>query len=250
VEQVDALLVAVGMGGISLGRHRGAPVVATAEPVAFGATSTSVACQWERATWIDLDRVPADAVTRNGEMGGQGVAVVAGRRAWKIDSDWGAILLPLGKAEHGDPFAIEAEFFMPPVTGWMRGAHLYVFTDFLLGPPAGDLSHGILLSVAEEPGKSPWFSWQQVDAAGKLTNRYFGTLPGPVSGRWHTLRIEGSRSRKWFRGLLDGRPLVVAQGDYDLAGTRVGLSAGYGYMQPEDVAWSNLRTFAGTPECR
>jgi hypothetical protein len=28
------------------------------------------------------------------------------------------------------------------------------------------------------------------------------------------------------------------------------LGSGYGYQHPEDVAWSNLRTFAGAPDCQ
>ncbi len=31
-------------------------------------------------------------------------------------------------------------------------------------------------------------------------HRYLGTLPGPVSGKWHTLRIEGSPSKGWYPG--------------------------------------------------
>jgi hypothetical protein len=245
-----ALVAVVGIAGIAFGRQGTTAVVLPVRPVAFGGTPTSNGCQWGRASWTDLDRVPQGAEMRNGEMGGQGIADVGGRRAWMITSDWGHILLPLGIAAEGDPFAVEAEFFMPPVTGWMRGANVYVFTDYLAAAPSPDLAHGIMFTVAEEPGKPPWFAWHQVDAAGLLKDRYLGTLPGPVSGKWHTLRIEGSRSKKWYRGLLDGRPLVVAYGDYDLSGTRVALTAGYGFMNPEDVAFSNLRTFAGTAECQ
>ncbi len=215
----------------------------------FGATATSNACNWGRATWVDLDTLPAGAILRNGQIGGQGVADVAGRRAWKITSDWGQILLPLGSAMNGDPFAVEAEFYVPEEGGWERGAEMAVFTEVLGEPKAGMISHGIVFLVKEAPGKAPWFMWFEPEDR-RTRNPYTGTVPGSLAGRWHTLRIEGSRSKKWFRGLLDGRPLVVSSGDYDLAGSRVSLGAGYGDTKPENVAWSNLRTFAGTPECQ
>ena len=150
---------------------------------------------------------------------------------------------------NGDPFAVEAEFYIPEEGGWERGAEMAVFTEVLGEPKAGMISHGIVFLVKEAPGKAPWFMWFEPEDR-RTRNPYTGTVPGSLAGRWHTLRIEGSRSKKWFRGLLDGRPLVVSSGDYDLAGSRVSLGAGYGDTKPENVAWSNLRTFAGTPECQ
>ncbi|HET8734819.1 MAG TPA: hypothetical protein VFM45_13720, partial [Anaeromyxobacteraceae bacterium] len=94
-----------------------------------------------------------------------------------------------------------------------------------------------------------YFEWYLPDV-GNEVREYVGILTEDVTGRWHTLRIEGSPSQGWYRGLLDGRPLVVARGAYDLSGDFVSLGGGYGYLHPVDVAWSNLRTFAGTPECR
>jgi hypothetical protein len=216
----------------------------------FGAVATSPACQWGRATWIELDKEPAGAVTRNGDVGGQGLADVEGRKAWKITSDWGQLLVPLSLANVGDPFAVEAEFFIPPVTGWMRGADLLVFTEPMGGTKTGDVWKGIRFGVREEPGKPTWFEWYEPDDTRKSVTSYIGTLPGTATGKWHTLRIEGSPSSGWYRGLLDGRPIVVSHGSYELGGSKVALGAGYGYMNPVDVAWSNLRIFSGSPECR
>ena len=245
------LVVAVVAAGIGIDRQRAAAGVTKVEPVSFGSVATSNVCQWGNAAWNELDELPEGAVLRNGEMGGQGVAEVSGRRAWKITSDWGQILLPLGNAAHGDPFAIEAEFYIPPGGDWERAADIVAFTEPVGGSGTGKMAHGVRLRVGEDSGVPPWFDWwQEVERPGAIPRHYVGTLPGPVSGKWHKLRIEGSRSKKWFRGLLDGRTVVVGYGDYDLTGTKISLGAGYGYMHPEDVAWSNLRTFAGTPECQ
>jgi hypothetical protein len=244
------VLLAAGLvaAGFASGR-RWAAASTTRQPVTVGATSSSPACDWGNATWYDLDKAPDGIVLRNGEIGGQGVAEVAGRRAWRITSDWGIALLPAGRAALGDPFAVEVEFHVPPVTGWQRGANLTAFTD-LVDATSGKARSGISLAVREEPGKPPWFELTTPDGNGGLRHRHVGTLPGSITGRWHTLRLEGSRSGRWVRGLFDGVPLVVTQGDHDLSGTKVLLGSGYGPMHPADTAFSNLRTFAGTPECQ
>ncbi len=247
---VAGVLLAAGLvaAGIASGR-RWAGASAGRPPVTVGATSSSPACDWGNATWYDLDRAPDAIVLRNGQIGGQGIAEVAGRNAWRITSDWGIALLPAGRAGQGDPFAVEVEFHVPPVTGFQRGANLTVFTD-LVDATSGVFRSGISFAVREEPGKPPWFELTTPDGSGGLRHRYVGTLPGTITGRWHTLRIEGSRSKGWYRGLLDAVPLVVAQGDHDLSGTKVLLGSGYGPMHPADTAFSNLKTFAGTPECQ
>jgi len=244
-----AILGSAGAGALAARRWL-APPRERLLPLAFGATESSNACNWGRAYWLDLDRLPEGAALRNGEMGGQGVAEVGGRKAWKVTSDWGQLVLPLGMAARGDPFAIEVEFYMPPVIGWMRGVNIHAFTEPLGGPATGVIAHGITLAVLEEPGKQARFEWNEPDGLGGQRRGYLGTIPGTISGKWHTLRIEGSPSRGWYRGMMDGATLVVARGEYDLSGTRVALGAGYGYMNPEDVAFSNFRTFAGTPECQ
>jgi hypothetical protein len=246
---VALLVVAAGAGG-ALAARRGLSSAEPLAPLAFGATESSNACDWGQATWTDLDRRPEDASTRNGKMGGQGVAEVGGRKAWKVTSDWGQLILPLGAAARGDPFAIEVEFFLPPVESWMRGVNIHAFTDPAGGPATGVIVHGVTIAVVEEPGKPTRFEWNEPDGRGGVVRRYLATLPGPVSGKWHTLRLEGAPSKGWFRGLLDGRPIVVARGAYDLSGKHVILGVGYGYTNPEDVGLSNLRTFAGSPECQ
>ena len=245
-----ALATTAAGGGAIAARRWLAPPPGGLAPVAFGAGESSIACRWERLSWNELDRRPEGAITRNGEVGGQGVAEVAGRMAWKITSDWGQIALPLGKVATADPFAVEAEFYMPPQAGWMRGVAMHVFTDPARGPATGSLEHGINLTINDEPGKPPYFEWFEYAGIDERRHVYAGIFPASLAGKWHTLRIEGSPSKGWFRGLLDGRPVVVAHGRYDLSGKHVALGGGYGYMNPVDVAWSNLRTFSGTPECQ
>ncbi len=248
---VAGLVLAAGAGGFALGRARAAAAPRLPSNILFGAIATNVACNWGKADWFELDRVPEAALVRHGELGGTGIAEVAGRKAWRVDSDWGQIVLPLGRAGTADTFAIEAEFYIPPVTSWMRGASLHVFVEPEGGPRRGDMRHGVQFNVAQEPGRPPMFDfleWRGTEGAG--SPRYTGTLPEPFTGRWHLVRLEGSRSGRWLRVLLDGRPMAVAHGEYDLSGTKVILGAGYGYMNPEHVAWSNLRLFAGTSECQ
>ena len=243
---VGVVAVAIGLG------MKNAPAVGGATgPVAFGSAATSNACQWGSPTWTGLDKAEEIPLKRNGELGGQGVTQVAGRDAWKITSDWGQILLPLGHLERADTFAAEVDVFIPPDVDWERTASLSVFTDPEGGPKTDTLAHGVTLRIGEDPGKAPWFDWRHEARGLEPASRiYVGTFPGPVSGKWHRMRIEGSRSRKWFRGLLDGRTIVVGYGDHDLGGSHIALGARYGYMKPEDVAFSNLRTFAGTGECQ
>ena len=201
------LAVALVGAGIFSGR-RWMAAAASRTPVTVGVTSSSPACDWGNATWYDLDKVPDGIVLRNGEIGGQGVAEVAGRKAWLITSDWGIALLPAGRAARGDPFAVEVEFHVPPVATSQRGANLTAFTD-LVDATSAIADSGVSLAVREEPGKPAWFELTTPDGNGGLRHRYIGTLPGTITGRWHKLRIEGSRSKGWYRGLLDGVPLVV-----------------------------------------
>ena len=187
---------------------------------------------------------------RNGEVGGQGIREVAGREAWLQWSDWSGLFIPLGRARDADVFAIETEFHFPPVLGWQRGANLGIFTD----PPTGSMrpaeaSHGCTVAILEEPGRAPSFALFQLKE-GQYVRTHQGTLPTSVAGSWHTLRVEGSRSKGWLRAFLDGQPIFTVVGRLDLTGGYARLGSGYGYMNPEDVAWSNLRTFAGSPECQ
>jgi hypothetical protein len=249
----SAAVVALGaasLGGAVAARRAGGLFDPSSEPVAVSARSSTTRCDWGEATWVGLERDPEGAVARNGEVGGQGVREVAGRTAWLQWSDWAGLFVPLGRARDADVFAIETEFHFPPVLGWQRGANLGIYTD----PPTGSMrpaeaSHGCTVAILEEPGRAPSFALFQLKE-GQYVRTHQGTLPASVAGSWHTLRIEGSRSKGWLRAFLDGQPILTVVGRLDLTGGYARLGSGYGYMNPEDVAWSNLRTFAGSPECQ
>lgn len=247
---VAALATGAAGGGALVARHAGLGAGPPTEPVGISARSSTTPCNWGEASWTGLRTAPDGAVAHNGEVGGQGIRDVAGRVAWLQWSDWSGLFLPLGRAGDADVFAVEVEFHFPSVTRWQRGANLGIFTD----PPSGGLRpaesrHGILFGVIEEPGRAPSFHLLRV-VEGTYVRVQQGTLATSVAGAWHTLRVEGSRSGGWLRAFLDGEPLVAVQGPLDLTGKYARLGSGYGYMNPEDVAWSNLRTFSGTPECQ
>jgi hypothetical protein len=243
-------LGAASLGGAVAARRAGGLSDPSSELVAVSARSSTTRCDWGEATWVGLEREPEGAVARNGEVGGQGVREVAGRTAWLQWSDWAGLFVPLGRARDADVFAIETEFHFPPVIGWQRGANLGIYTD----PPTGSMrpaeaSHGCTVGILEEPGRAPSFALFQLKE-GQYVRTHQGTLPASLAGSWHTLRVEGSRSKGWLRAFLDGQPILTVVGRLDLTGGHARLGSGYGYMNPEDVAWSNLRTFAGSPECQ
>jgi hypothetical protein len=248
------LLVAAGVvGGAiggTIGRTPASPPSMPPGIVAVGAVATSNACKWVLRKRVELDALPEGAITRNGAMGGQGVAEVAGRKAWQVTSDWGQLILPLDLDPSVDVFAVEAEFFLPPEAGWMRGVGLGVFNAFRADGKVGILDRGVGLVIAKEPGKPPYYDWYEPDDAKVNIKGFVRDLNGTITGEWHTLRIEGSRSQRWARGLLDGRAIVFGYGDIDFTGTKILLGVGYGSVNPEDAAWSNLRIFTGTPECQ
>ncbi len=245
-----AALVASGTAGALAARPFGVAAGPPPAPVAISARSATTACDWGEASWTELDGIPEGAVALNGEIGGQGIREVSGRTAWLQWSDWNGLFVPMGRARDADVFAIEVEFHFPAVTRWQRGANLGIYSD----PPTAELRpaesrHGLTFGVLEEPGRAPSFQLNQI-VDGAYVRTHQGTLRESLAGSWHLLRVEGSRTGGWLRALLDGQPLVVVHGVLDLSGGHVRLGSGYGYTNPEDVAWSNLRTFAGSPECQ
>lgn len=243
-------LAAAVLSGALASRRAGLGTDPSAGPIAISTRSSTTGCDWGEASWVELEREPEGGVARNGEVGGQGIREVAGRTAWLQWSDWSGLFVPLGRARDADVFAVEVEFHFPAVTSWQRGANLGIFSD----PPTDGMRpaesrHGVVVAVLEEPGRAPSFQLLRI-VEGAYVRMHQGTLSASVAGSWHTFRTEGSRSKGWLRVLLDGQPLAVVQGKLDLSGQYARLGSGYGYMNPEDVAWSNLRTFAGTPECQ
>jgi len=230
---------------------RGAPRTA-GQPLVLAASSTLVACSWKMLYRADFDTPTPGARWRNGEFGRQEQVTRDGRGAWLEASDWNQLFIPAG-SRRPDVFAVEASFLAAPVAGQGFGVGLHAYGD-----PAGtmdqkssDLRHGRGISLVEAPHGAVRFEWGIV--AGMTTTQVVGkgTLPGALSGRWHTLRIEGSRSRCWTRVLLDGAPLLFEIGACDFDGGDVVLSAnGSAAYVAADVRWREFRLFEGEPSCQ
>jgi hypothetical protein len=214
------------------------------------ATSARTGCQWRVLPGIDLDARPPGAVVRNGGFQGQEAGTVLDRPAWRQRSDWNQLFTPTPATfDAVDVFAVQAEFHFPAAGEWPRSATMMVFTD-PAGPDPSDLEHGLGLSITEEPGQAPTFRWGVVQGPTRSRVTYRGTLPAALGGRWHTLRIEGSRSRCWLRAILDGAPLLWSSGDCDLAGRHVLVAGSGASYRPADVAWREIMLSLGTAECQ
>ncbi len=245
------LLLAAAAGTVTLKRGS-VPVVAASagSPMVVAASSARTACNWRHAPGRDLLPLPPDSVVRNGEFQGQGVATVEGRPAWLQRSDWNQLFLPVpGAMLEADVFAIEVEFYFPSVTDTPRRATMRIFAD-PGGPDPSDVDHGLGLMLQEEPGRAPGFSWGVIQGPTHARISYTGTLPTALGGRWHALRIEGSRSRCWLRAILDGTPLLWATGDCDLAGRHLLLAGNTSSYRPAEVAWREVLHYVGGADCQ
>src|SRR5512137_105958 len=70
-------------------------------------------------------------------------------------------------------------------------------------------------------------------------------MSAPITGRWRTLRIEGSREQCWLRVLLDGEVVHTGTEPCDPTGGHVMLGAVHGGGRPVNGAWTDLRVFRG-----
>jgi hypothetical protein len=221
-------------------------------PLVLAAASTLVPCSWKVLARADFDAPVPGARWRNGEFGRQEMVTREERGAWLEASDWNQLFIPAG-ARRPDVFAVEASFLAASAAGRGVGVGLHAYGD-----PAGpmdqrssDLRHGRGIVLVEAPHGAARYEWGVV--AGMNTTQVVakGTLPGAISGRWHTLRVEGSRSRCWTRVLLDGAPLMFEIGSCDFEGGDVVLSgSASGAYVAADVLWREFRLFEGEPSCQ
>ena len=214
----------------------------------LAASTASTTCTWKQVAWHLLNERPPGAVTRGGKLGGQGAATAEGRAAWRQGSDWNELFVPVGDADL-DFFAVQADFFLPPVSTWPRGVDLIVFTD-PSGPDESDVRHGRGISVYQDPGRGPMFEWGVSHGVNSVLVEYKGSVPREITGGWKKLRIEGSRSRCWMRVLLDALPLLTSVGECDLQGRHVLLGSSRGNLNPEEALWSNLLVSEGAADCQ
>ena len=231
---------------------RGSLTGKAGELVVVGASAANTTCNWGMHTWVSLaEALPAGSSAHGGKMGKQGVGEVQGRKAWLMQSDWNAIFVPLPEWGEHPSYAVEVEFFAPALTTYPRGVRLMAFTDARsLAPGSAPNDHGCGVAAWGEPGRAGVFAFSDTADQDKKGVVYRGLLPVVVTGAWHKLRVEGARDGTWFRALIDGIPLFNAFGRCDLAGKSVQMSTNYGFLNPEDVAFSNLRFFYGTADCR
>ncbi len=250
---VAGVLVAVGLGAPAALWWRGAGAAGTGRsaPLALAATSTMVPCTWKTVGRSDFDAPIPGLRWRNGDFQKQEMVTHEQRGAWWQGSDWNQLLVPAGP-RRPDVFAVEASFFAPAAAGQLIGVGLHVYGDpgGGLDHTSSDLLHGRGISLTESPNSAVSYQWGIVGGINTTSVVAKGTLPGTISGRWHTLRIEGSRSGCWTRVLLDGAPVTFEVGACDLAGADIVLS-GYGASyKPSNVLWREFRIYEGEPSCQ
>jgi hypothetical protein len=116
---------------------------------------------------------------------------------------------------------------------------------------SSDLLHGRGIALVEASNGAVRYEWGIVGGRNTTQVTAKGTLPGAISGKWHTLRFEGSRSRCWTRVLLDGTLVLFEVGACDLAGGDIILSGAWreAYVAA-NVLWREFSVFEGEPSCQ
>jgi hypothetical protein len=221
-------------------------------PLVLAAASTLVPCSWKVLARADFDAPVPGARWRNGEFGRQEMVTREERGAWLEASDWNQLFIPAG-ARRPDVFAVEASFRAAPAAGQGVGVALHAYGDPVgtMDQRSSDLRHGRGIGLVEAPHGAARFEWGIVAGMNTVQVVAKGTLPGPISTRWHTVRVEGSRSRCWTRVLLDGAPLVFEIGACDFEGGDIVLSGNAsGAYVAADVLWREFRLFEGEPSCQ
>jgi hypothetical protein len=240
----DEAIAAVDASGRVTGRAAGTTLVTATSGEASGSATVVVSGpEWELVQASSLAPPPAGSVTRNGALGGQGMASVYGRVAWYQTSDWSMLFVPLALPEETDAFAIQASFHLPPVVDSGRAVSLVVFTSPGTKDPA-DLVHGRGITLDQQPGRSPVYSYGVPEGWTTADVTSTGPMAAPITGRWRTLRIEGSRAQCWLRVLLDGEEIHTGTGPCDPTGGQVMLGSLHG-RGPVNGAWTDLRVFRG-----
>jgi hypothetical protein len=231
----------------------GGPAGAAPAALVVSATSATATCSWKQVARRDFETPATDLKWRNGSFRGQAAEMHEGRGAWHQGSDWNQLFIPVGE-RRPDVFAVDAQF-LPPAAApadQLLGVSLHVFADPVgpLDSSSSEVAHGRGIVLYDAPGKAPQFEWGIPDGVQTRVVAAKGTLGSLARDRWHTLRIEGSRSRCWLRVLLDGAPLLVETGHCDLAGGHVLLGSNGGSYVQADVRWRTFRLFEGDATCQ
>ncbi len=242
----DAIATVDGSGRVTARAPGTTFVTATSGDASGSATVVVSGPEWELVQSSSLAPPPAGALKRNGALAGQGVAQVQGRASWYQTSDWSMLFVPIDLPPSTDAFAIQASYFLPEVADWTRAVGFVAFTSPGTQDPA-DLVHGRGIVIEQMPGKAPDFIWG-IPAGwttAEVTAR--GHLAAPITGRWRTLRMEGSRAQCWLRLTLDGMVIHTSSEPCDPTGAYLMLGSLHGGGNPVNGAWSDLRVFRGVP---
>jgi hypothetical protein len=230
----------------------GTGATGSGRPLVLAASAMQVPCTWTIVTRSDFDAPVPGLRWRNGDFGKQEAVTSEGRGAWLQASDWNQLFLPAGE-KRPDVFAVTASFFAPPMPGQGVGVALHVYGDpgGTMDHRSSDLHHGRGIAVIEAANGAVRYEWGIVGGRNTTQVTAKGTLPGSISGKWHTLRVEGSRSRCWTRALLDGVPVAFEVGACDLAGGDVVLTAFWreSYVAA-NVLWRDFAVFEGEASCQ
>ena len=238
-----ALLIGVGRAQPS------APAPAAPQERIFVSSSTLLPCTWRPILNLDLTGPQPELRWRNGKLGEQGPGRRGGRGAWLQSSDWNQLFIPLGAARP-DVFQVKASF-LPPSDGRSFYASVHVFGDPTgpLDTTSSDVDHGRGILFTQAPDRAPGFKLGVPQGIHTMLDLAQGSLPGTLVGRWHTITIEGSRSRCWLRVLLDGAPLLLDVGACDLVGGSVVLGSNGDPYVPAEVYWRDFILSEGQPSC-
>jgi hypothetical protein len=205
------------------------------------------ACRWTEVAFHDLTTVPAGSVIRNGSLGGQAPAPVAGRTAWQQASDWNVLLIPHGLPAEDDVFAVVADVYVPAITTYRRSAGLNHFTTSATASgPLGTCQFlgGAWPEFWVRPGGPVTLEWW----SGTCGNVLLDSSPiADPTAAWHTMRVEGVRSTCAYQALLDGSVISSWTG-CDASGPFLNLY-GHALGGVAGIAWSNLSIQTGTAAC-
>jgi len=214
------------------------------------ASSAFLPCVWRQLSRLDFDAPVPVLRPRNGQFQQQGPVKRDGRSAWLQGSDWSQLFLPAGP-KRPDVFAVQASFLAPAAEHRVSVTmQVYVDPAGPLDSSSSDTAHGRGIVLFQAPGSAPKFEWGVPEGVTSRAIDAKGSLPGPITDRWHALRIEGSRSHCWLRVLLDGAPILVDTGHCDLAGGDVLLGSGAEAYLAADVLWRELAIYEGEPSCQ
>ncbi len=143
-----------------------------------------------------------------------------------------------------DALAIQASDFLPEAVEWARAVGFVAFTSPGTQDPA-DLLHGRGIVLEQVPGKAPTFTWGVPAGWTTASITAKGPVTAPITGTWHTLRMEGSREQCWLRLTLDGEVIHTSTEPCDPTGGYLMLGSLHGGGNPVNGEQAIRRAVGG-----